>query len=63
VGISFIEYSRGNYNTVIAQLSSYVEEYRGFKSFGDGGGKSMCRQAFSAGDNKLRRTLTEPDTT
>ncbi len=36
VGISFIEYSRGNYNTVIAQLSPYVEEYRGFKSFANG---------------------------
>ena len=36
VGISFVEYSRGNYNTVIAQLSPYVEEYRGLKSFADG---------------------------
>lgn len=36
VGISFIEYSRGNYNTVIAQLSPYVEEYRGLKSFANG---------------------------
>lgn len=36
VGVSFVEYSRGNYNTVIAQLSPHVEEYRGFKSFAHG---------------------------
>jgi tetratricopeptide (TPR) repeat protein len=36
VGIAFIEFAQGNYNTVIAQLSGSVEEYSGLKSFGNG---------------------------
>ncbi|MFB0514987.1 MAG: tol-pal system YbgF family protein [Candidatus Neomarinimicrobiota bacterium] len=36
VGIAFVEFSQGNYNTVISQLSAYVDEYSGLKSFGNG---------------------------
>lgn len=36
VGVAFVEFSQGNYNTVIAQLSPYVDEYSGLKSFGNG---------------------------
>jgi len=36
VGKAFVEFARGNYNTVIAQLSPLVDEYSGLKSFGNG---------------------------
>lgn len=36
VGVAFVEFNQGNYNTVIAQLSPYVDEYGGSKSFGNG---------------------------
>ena len=50
VGISFVEYSRGNYNTVIAQLNPYVEEYRGLSSFGSGL-YLLARSELHAGDS------------
>lgn len=36
VGVAFVEFGQGNYNTVIAQLGPYVSEYGGLKSFGNG---------------------------
>ncbi len=36
VGMAFVEYSRGSYNTVITLLSTHVDEYSGLKSFGNG---------------------------
>jgi len=36
VGIAFIEFSQGNYGTVITGLNGLVEEYSGLKSFGNG---------------------------
>ncbi len=50
VGVSFVEYSRGNYNTVIAQLGPHVEEYRGFKSFAHGL-YLLARSELAAGDS------------
>ena len=35
-GMAFVEFGRDNYHSVIAQLSPYVEEYSGLKSFGNG---------------------------
>jgi tetratricopeptide (TPR) repeat protein len=35
-GIAHIEFSNGNYNTVIATLGDVVEDYSGLKSFGHG---------------------------
>ena len=34
-GIAHVEFSNGNYNTVIATLSDVAEEYSGLKSFGN----------------------------
>jgi tetratricopeptide (TPR) repeat protein len=34
-GIAHVEFSNGNYNTVIATLGDVVEEYSGLKSFGN----------------------------
>ena len=36
VGMAFVEYGQGNYNTVITLLSTHVDEYSGLKSFGNG---------------------------
>ncbi len=36
VGGAYIEYGQGNYQAVINQLSVYVDEYSGFRSFGNG---------------------------
>ena len=36
VGVAFVEFGKGNYNTVIAQLNPYVDEYSGLRSFGNG---------------------------
>ncbi|UCH63174.1 MAG: hypothetical protein JSU77_01605 [Fidelibacterota bacterium] len=36
VGMAFVEYGQGNYNTVITLLNAHVDEYSGFKSFGNG---------------------------
>ena len=36
VGVAFVEFSQGNYNTVIAQLSPHVDKFVGLKSFGNG---------------------------
>jgi tetratricopeptide (TPR) repeat protein len=36
VGIAFVEFGHGNYQTVIAQLAPAVDEYSGLKSFGNG---------------------------
>lgn len=36
VGVAFVEFNQGNYNSVIAQLRALVDEYSGLKSFGNG---------------------------
>lgn len=36
VGQAFVEYGQGNYSAVIALLSAHVDEYSGFKAFGNG---------------------------
>ena len=50
VGVAFVEFSQGNYNTVIAQLSPYIDEYGGLKSFGNGL-YLLARSELSVGDS------------
>lgn len=49
VGGAFIEYGQGNYLAVIDQLSPYVDDYSGFRSFGNGL-YLLARSEFLTGD-------------
>ncbi|UCD36919.1 MAG: hypothetical protein JSW54_08750 [Fidelibacterota bacterium] len=51
-GVAFVEFGRGNYNTVIAQLSAHVEEYSGLKSFSNGL-YILARSELFAGDTAM----------